>query len=70
MNYVVIDAENTGYSPKQVANRAMTVGELIKELKYFDPEDKVILSFDNGYTYGALRSANISSDYEDDEDEF
>lgn len=68
MNYVVIDAVKDGYSPKQVASSAMTVQELIEELKYFNPEDKVILSFDNGYTYGALRSANICSDYEDDDE--
>ena len=68
MNYVVIDAVKGGYTPSQVANRAMTVGELIEELKYFDPEDKVILSFDNGYTYGALREANICEDYEDDDE--
>lgn len=68
MNYVIIEAERTGYSPKQVRCQAMTAQELIEVLEGFNPNNKVILSFDNGYTYGALREANICEDYEDDDE--
>lgn len=67
MNYVIIKAKSTGYSPKQVRRQAMTVQELIEVLEGFNLNNKVILSFDNEYTYGALREANICEDYEDDE---
>ena len=47
--------------------RTMTVGELREALEEFDDDAKVILSHDNGYTYGGIRWELM--EMEDDEDE-
>ncbi|MBQ4447457.1 MAG: hypothetical protein II897_04100 [Clostridia bacterium] len=51
---VIFEAERTGYSIDQVADRAMTVGELIQFLSDFNEDTLFILSHDNGYTYGSI----------------
>ena len=53
MTYLKIETERQGYSPDQIS-KTLTVGELKNILDQFEDEDKVILSFDNGYTYGGI----------------
>lgn len=53
-NAIVFEAERTGYSIGQVANRACTVGELIEYLEQFDEDTLFVLSHDRGYTYGSI----------------
>lgn len=50
---VVIEAARTAYSAKAV-RKTMTVEELIEALSQFNPDDKVVFSHDNGYTYGGI----------------
>ena len=51
---IVFEAKRDGYSIDQVANYAMTVGELISYLEDYEEDDVVIISHDNGYTFGSL----------------
>lgn len=46
-----IDGRRNGYAPDQ-CGETMTVQELIDYLAEFDPDEKVYLKNDNGYTYG------------------
>lgn len=64
MARLIIRADRESYGKDDV--RTMTVGELIAFLEEFDEDAQVILSHDNGYTYGGLRT---SSFYEDEEEE-
>jgi len=50
---LIINAKRNGYSPDQCGN-TMTVGELINYLEDFDPDEKIYLSHDRGYTYGSI----------------
>lgn len=47
------------YTPEDV-RRTMTVGELISFLEDYDEDEDVILSFDNGYTYGGITESCIT----------
>ena len=58
MEYVIIEAERTGYEPEQ-CGETMTVGELIELLEGYDEDTPVYLSHDNGYSYGAINEYNI-----------
>lgn len=55
---IIINAVRDSYSPEECSN-TLTVGELIDELSNFDTDEKVVLSFDNGYTYGSITSERI-----------
>lgn len=58
--YAVIEAGRDGYSPKQVVDYTMTVEELTEYLNNeFEPQTPIILSFDHGYTYGAINGGVI-----------
>ncbi len=74
MNAVIISVSRDDYSAKESAQRTMTVGELICELEQYDEDDKVIVSHDNGYTYGRLSSIRIDwknlDEPEEDEEEY
>lgn len=50
---VIIDAARTAYSAKDIYG-TFTVAELIETLSQYDPDEKVILSHDGGYTYGGI----------------
>lgn len=50
---LVIETSRDGYSPEQL-HGTMTVGELRELLENYDDDMPVILSNDNGYTYGGL----------------
>lgn len=58
-NKVIIEASRDGYSLDQITD-TLTVQELIDILSEYDPNSKVYLSHDNGYTYGGIRQYNIS----------
>ena len=65
---VIINANRDGYS-KDIDS--INVGNLINILSQYDKNDKIILSFDNGYTYGSIFSDSFSvdddyNDYDDD----
>lgn len=57
MNQIIITTHRDTYSADEV--RSMSVEDLISILSGFDPNAKVILSFDNGYTYGGVQEEDI-----------
>lgn len=69
---ITIDGRREGYGPDQI-KRTMTVGELIDYLSQFDEDSKVMLSNDNGYTYGSITYTSFeeieAEDEEEEEDE-
>ena len=67
MEVAVIRATRDGYSIEQVVKKAITVKELIAELCQFDEESPVVISNDNGYTYGPIRRYNIYIDWTEKE---
>ena len=54
MRAIIFEASRDGYTTDQVKHDCMTVGELMRELECMDEDDLVIISHDNGYTYGGL----------------
>ena len=66
-NMVIIQARRDAYSKNEV--RTITVKELIQELEQYDEDAKVVLSHDNGYTYGGVSSYSNEDDYDDVETE-
>lgn len=68
MEYLRIEANRTCYGAQDV-RRTMTVGELIALLEEFDEDTPVILSHDNGYTYGGITEADIELDYTEEGDD-
>lgn len=64
--YLKIEVSRDAYSQEDIST--MTVGELISLLKYYDEDLPVILSHDNGYTYGGLDEYNFETDYYEDEE--
>lgn len=57
---IIINTVRDGYGIDQI-RRTMTVAELIEVLEGYDPESPVYLSFDNGYTYGAIREERFET---------
>lgn len=55
---LVIEVSRDGYGINQIADKAVTVGELRQRLSTLDEDTLIILSHDSGYTYG-----NIDLDY-------
>lgn len=61
---IVFGADRTGYGIEQIEN-PMTVGDLMRMLEDIDEDTPIILSHDNGYTYGSLtRGAEIREEVE------
>lgn len=56
---VVIHTSRDAYSQVEAAEGSITVGEFIEELRRYDRDDKVIFGLDGGYTYGAVKPANL-----------
>lgn len=52
---IVFEALRRGYGIDQVADSLMTVAELMEILQEYDDDTLVVISHDNGYTYGSLR---------------
>ena len=67
MRAIIIEARRSCYSKEEV--NGMTVKELIQYLEEFDEDAMVVLSHDNGYTYGGINERDIRED-EDDEMEW
>ena len=53
---IVFEASRDGYGIDQIADRAMTVGELIEFLQDFNEDTLFVLSHDSGYTYGSINT--------------
>lgn len=68
MTYVTLETGRDGYSPDQ-CGRTLTVQQMIDILSGFDPDSKVYLSNDRGYTYGAIRDCSFDEIYEEEDDE-
>lgn len=58
---LVIEAKRERYDMNV---RTMTVGELINFLMDFDEDAEVVLSHDNGYTYGGISEQDFSEVYD------
>lgn len=67
-NIIYLEAVRDGYNPGQVP-RTMTVGELIGFLEDFDPDSKIYLRHDRGYTYGGISPRRFEEDEGGHEDE-
>lgn len=66
MNTLIINAERTAYKPSDI-QKTMTVRELIEALEDFDENARVILSHDNGYTYGGITYRDLNEEETEDE---
>ena len=51
---IVFEAQRDGYGIDQIADKAITVGELIDILSDCNEDDIFVLSHDGGYTYGSV----------------
>ena len=51
-NIVKLNVSRDTYSIREAADYSISVEELIDTLRRLNPEDKVVFSNDNGYTYG------------------
>ena len=60
---IIINTSRDSYGKDDI--RTMTAQELIDILSECDPEDKVILSFDNGYTYGGITEDKMTIEDDD-----
>ena len=62
-----IEGNRDCYGPDQREDRTMTVAELMGLLRDFDPDSKVFLRNDNGYTYGSISYDDFGeAQYDDD----
>lgn len=64
---LVFDADRIGYSIEQIADKALTVGELMAFLEDYNEDDLIILAHDRGYTYGTLDLWKVAT-YRESED--
>jgi hypothetical protein len=70
MTVLMIDGRRNDYSANNLVNKTMTVGELVSYLDGFDSDMPVLLSNDNGYTYGKITDNGIwEEEVEEDEEE-
>lgn len=69
---VIIAANRQAYGVEDIIEnqRAMTVGELIDLLSDFDQDAKVVLSHNNGYTYGGIIRGDIWEYEPEDENNY
>jgi hypothetical protein len=58
---ITINGKRNGYSPKQ-AGKTLTVQELIEILEGFDPDEKIYIKNDNGYTFGSITQWDIDEE--------
>lgn len=68
MDNLIIETSRDGYAVDQIT-RTMTVGELKALLEDYDDDQKIYLSFDNGYTYGGLTSGSFREESNMEEEE-
>lgn len=60
--YIIIDAVRDVYNPGDITN-TLTAGELKRILDDFDDDTPIILSHDNGYTFGALTYGRVEEQW-------
>lgn len=70
---LIINASRDGYSTSDIRS-TITINDLIDYLEYLknceaDGDTPVYLSFDGGYTYGAVRTREMEVEYEQEEEE-
>lgn len=65
MNIITIKTRRNGYAPEQ-CNKTVTVGDLIKILSEYEPDDIIYTEHDNGYTFGNIQHTDVAY-YEADE---
>ena len=66
MKRLVISTLRESYGKDEV--RTLSVGDLISLLSDYDEDALVVLSFDNGYTYGGVRYDMVYEEDDSDED--
>ena len=70
---IIINARREGYGTDQI-ERTLTVGELVEILSGYDPDAPVMVGNDpqsyGWYTYGGIRSYDISEHENEDEDDY
>ena len=66
MDKLIISTSRDAYSTKDVYG-TMTVGDLKAFLEDLEDDTPIYLSFDSGYTYGALKENMMEIEYEDEE---
>ena len=67
---VLIEGKRSGYSPGQIIDDTITIGELKEIIEGMDDDTRVLLSNDNGYTYGYINESTISQvEYDEKKDE-
>ena len=69
-NAMVFEANKDGYGIDQIADGAMTVGELKSLLEDYEDDTLVVLSHDRGYTYGSISEYQLSEAVEDEDGEW
>lgn len=57
---VTIHTNRTYYSAIEAEQNSITIKELIDILSQYDEDEKIILSNDNGYTYGHINKRIIT----------
>ena len=65
MERLIINTMREAYSTEDV-RRTMTVGELKGFLEDFDEDTEIMLSFDNGYTFGGITESRIYLEGDED----
>ena len=65
---LTLNANRTGYSHSQIGY-TMTVAQMIQALKEYPEDTPVMVSNDNGYTYGEITEADFDMMRVEDEDE-
>lgn len=65
MSRLIIHTNRDGYNYEQ-CGPTMTVQELMELLEEFDPDSKIYLNFDNGYTFGSLTRYRIEEEFDED----
>ena len=68
---VIISAHRQAYGIDDVLKKGtMTVGELVKYLEEnFDEDSPLVLSHDNGYTYGGIRDRDIDETFDEESED-
>ncbi len=61
---LLLEAKRENYGLSQIEH-TMTVSELIEYLERYDGDQKVYISNDNGYTYGAITEHNFREEETD-----
>lgn len=67
---IVFEASRDGYGIDQIADKAMTVGELKSLLEDYDDDDLFVLSHDRGYTYGSISDMTMEYRVENEDGEW